>query len=172
MRTQLVALCLLLGAAGCSESSTPTERPTPPAPPTESPDSPSFEVYRNGRFGYSVKYPTECIPQPESQNGDGRVFLCPNGAELRVWGSWGGLHDNAASAFKAEKASRGNVTYELQKADWFVISGIQDKQVYYEKQFVTENGVSAMQLRYPQSQKGQFDPLTTTISRSLTRTTP
>src|SRR4051794_7376036 len=42
-------------------------------------------TYSNARFGYSIEIPPGFVPQPEADNGDGRVFKTPT-ASLTVFG--------------------------------------------------------------------------------------
>lgn len=50
--------------------------------------SASASHYENDRFGYGVDVPESFAPQPEAENGDGRVFISrsPQG-EIAVGGS-------------------------------------------------------------------------------------
>ena len=43
----------------------------------------AFNKYCNARFGYCIDYPKQhFIPQPESENGDGRIFKNKKGGEV------------------------------------------------------------------------------------------
>ncbi|MEI9947196.1 MAG: hypothetical protein WDN26_23645 [Chitinophagaceae bacterium] len=43
-----------------------------------------FDTYCNARFGYCIDYPGILFPQPESENGDGRVFKDKQGNEALI----------------------------------------------------------------------------------------
>ena len=81
----IVLLALAIGMASCSNNNSKTKEATKPSTSSEkldtkSPtnDAISYDTYTNPRFGFSIMYPTFLTPQPEPENGDGRVFKGEN----------------------------------------------------------------------------------------------
>jgi hypothetical protein len=96
--------------------------------PGEGADRHSWKTYTNVRFQYRICYPADfMVPQGEPDNGDGQKFLARDGAELIVYGSNNALGESLKKKL-ADTGSRlagpsGRVTYQMLKANWFVVSG-------------------------------------------------
>lgn len=120
--------------------------------------------YVNNRFGYSISYPENFIPQPEADNGDGRVFLSHDGLiEIRVWGSY---HPSFEEAYQ-ELLDEKQVTYRVKKNQWFVVSGIEDKNIFYQKTFSGRHALYSVRFTYPKRMNSTFSPLLETIVRTF-----
>lgn len=133
----------------------------------------AYVTYYNARFSYSIAYPARVlIPQGEAANGDGQKFLSKDGrAEMLVYGSNNALNQTLRDAYQEELSSaahpRRRVTYQVIKADWFVVSGTENGRVFYQKTFLREDVFKTFRIEYNESQKGTFDAVTTTIARSF-----
>src|SRR4051794_3302166 len=96
----------------------------------------TYSTYSNARFGYSIDYPKGVVkPQPESANGDGRVFASADGQiELRVWGSYNALGTTLKQKYADDvKQHACCVSYKPLLTKTYVLSGASGKQVFYEK---------------------------------------
>jgi hypothetical protein len=61
----------------------------------------NYDTYGNARFGYSISYPSNLIPQGESENGDGQAFETKDkSAKLTVWGSHNALDQSLKEKYK------------------------------------------------------------------------
>jgi len=110
----------------------------------------SFDKYCNARFGYCIDYPIGIIyPQPESYNGDGRVFKNKQGEDiLTVWGrnnsdpDFGHIlieqqFNNDLHGGEVEGDSKDLViTYKKLGKSFFVISGFSKGKIFYQKTIV------------------------------------
>ena len=134
-----------------------------------------YVTYYNSRFEYSIKYPTKVfVPQEPSWTGDGRIFLAQDGAEMRVWGQYNFLFDTLKKAYISDLKERGpGVTYKVLLSDSYVISGIKNGKVYYQKTILngTEGDSSAVfatfTIEYRKSDKALYDPIVTKIAASF-----
>lgn len=132
-----------------------------------------YVTYYNARFSYSIAYPARVlIPQGEPANGDGQKFLSKDGrAEMLVYGSNNALNQTLRDAYQEELSSAAHpqrrVTYQVIKADWFVVSGTENGRVFYQKTFLRDDAFKTFRIEYDESQKGTFDAITTTIARSF-----
>ncbi|MFZ6723087.1 GIY-YIG nuclease family protein [Undibacterium sp. Ji49W] len=131
--------------------------------------------YRNSRFKFSIGYiPSELSAQGESENGDGQVFSSNNlTTVLRVYGS---LNIDALSlenAFNAEilrpdtpELSR-QITYKKLKNNWYVVSGISDRKIFYLKCFLVDNHFVTLEITYPESEKKHWNEEVLKIASSF-----
>jgi hypothetical protein len=167
MKSAARLACLLAGlilGAGI-----PVIAPAPALPVAQA----GFRPYLNARFGYRIDYPADFIPQGESDNGDGQVFLGQDGAELRVWGGYNIFQETPASALQEElRRSRENqrqVTYQTVGRDFFVVSGYEDfgQQIFYLKKIVRPSLQAGFEFVYPASRRERYDRDVEAIARSL-----
>jgi hypothetical protein len=135
-----------------------------------------YETYINSRYSYSIGYPKGILtPQPEADNGDGRVFTTRDGAaELRVWGMYNALSDTLKKAYLNDLKERGSgVTYKVLMRDGYVISGVHGNKVYYQKTILqgsdgdTGATFSTFTVEYKKSQKAKYDPIVRRIASSF-----
>lgn len=141
----------------------------------------SFGSYCNNRFDYCIDYPKDTIyPQPESQNGDGRVFKNKNGDKvLTVYGHWAMNTDGEDMTLRQqyENDLQGNdepegnnnrtITYQKLGTDYFVISGYQDKKIFYQKTILKNGAFCYAILRYNESDKALYDKVSERIFSSF-----
>lgn len=132
-----------------------------------------YRTYHNARFDYSISYPAKVlIPQGEAENGDGQKFLSKDGSvEMLVYGSNNALDQTLPQVYQEETSSAEHpnrkVTYQVIRADWFVVSGVDGSRVFYQKTFLRRGVLKTLRIEYDQSQKATFDSITATISRSF-----
>ncbi len=134
-----------------------------------------YVTYYNSRFEYSIKYPTKVfVPQEESANGDGRVFLAKGGAELRVWGQYNALMDTVREAYENDLNEYGRgVTYKVLQNNGYVISGTKGNKVYYQKTMLNgsdgDGGAvfATFTIEYKKTEKAKYDPIVTKIAASF-----
>jgi hypothetical protein len=132
-----------------------------------------YATYLNARFGYSIRYPVSLQPQPEAENGDGRVFLSADGkTTLTVWGrlpvSPAGDLEQAMTYAKENR----RVNYRIKRPTWFVLSGFtNDSKVFYSKTVLvsdrTGTYLKTFEFVYPISQKAQWDSIVTRVEQSF-----
>ena len=144
---------------------------TAPAMPT-APTDIDYQRYRNDRFDYSVLYPQDILmPEGEPTNEDGQVFRSEDGnIVLRVYGTHNAGEETLAQRYEQAQTGR-SVTYRtIETDDFFVVSGNDDGDVFYQKTLL-ENGVfKTLELRYPQAQRREFDAIARTIADSFATT--
>ena len=118
--------------------------------------------YENGRFGYGVDVPEGFAPQPEAENGDGRVFISrsPQG-EIAVWAQYNALEQTLAEAADFAAGERVIAYRRLNgKQNWFVLSWLDDEgKVVYLRQQLSGDTIYALRFTYPQSEQKAFDTI-------------
>jgi hypothetical protein len=153
------AVCAMIAVAGLpARAGTPAEH--------------NWQIYTNVRFGYHICYPADLlIPQPEADNGDGRVFTAASGASLRVWGVNNAAEQSLAVYTNDLVDSGAKVTYRTVEPPLSVISGRKDGEIFYAKTLSTKDASDAFRtfvLTYAESQASLFDGIADKLSSCFT----
>ena len=116
------------------------------------------------RFQYAICYPDDLlVPQGESQNSDGQKFLANDGGALIVFGVNNSLHeflkDVLTDTALRLSGRQGKVTYRVLKANWFVVSGQNDRFVFYVKTIYSHGQFKSFELTYPPTAAAVYGPL-------------
>lgn len=134
----------------------------PPVPP-------GWREYRNARFAYSICYPPGLAPQPEADNGDGRLFLARDGARLAVWGGYDADRRGLAASLAQDAArltgARGRVTYRAVGRDAGVVSGLAAERLFYVKTLLRGDRTITFELSYPQRLAARYRPVVESLAR-------
>jgi hypothetical protein len=125
-----------------------------------------YKDYCNARFGFCVSYPNSFKAQGESDNGDGQEFKSLDGkVSLIVFHDgrenfYESISECKTESYRADAASDESkrVTYKKMGEDYFVISGYQGTNIFYQKSIFTEVGMMTAILKYPVSQRTTYDP--------------
>jgi hypothetical protein len=123
-----------------------------------------WRTYTNVRFQYAICYPEDLlVPQGEAENSDGQSFVGKDGARLTVFGQNNALDESLKDA-SAATASRlagpsGKVTYQVLKANWFVVSGRRGSTVFYAKTDYSDDQFKSFELTYEDSAASTYKPL-------------
>ena len=133
--------------------------------------------YDNGRFGYSVCYPPELVPQREADNGDGREFKSRDGkVTARAYGSFEQPADGGKTPFAQElgyamdyaKTLKVTISYKLVKPHVFVLSGASPSGlVWYRKEIEAQDRTVTLEFEYPAALKAGMDPVAAKMSACL-----
>ena len=162
-RVALITLILVTGGALSQDV---------PLGSVYSKDGVSYGTYFNGRFGFAAAVPLDYLqPEAGALGGSGQVFSAPTGEELRVFGSTLLLENDLAEAYSvlSQDTPDRQVTYKVEREDWFVVSGFDGDTVFYTKVMLhPESGAYlTLTLRYDRSLKPTFDPITEEVVRSF-----
>ena len=134
----------------------------------------TYRTYHNARFDFSISYPADVlIPQGESENHDGQKFRSRDGrAEMLVYGSYNALNQTLRQLYSEETNPSADhphrtVSYKTLKGNWFVVSGIEEGRVFYQKTMLAKGIFKTLRIEYDESQKDRFDSLTAQMVRSF-----
>ena len=134
----------------------------------------NYRIYHNARFSYSIAYPVDIlIPQGEAANGDGQKFLSRDGrTEMLVYGSNNSLDQTIKQVYEEEITGSSEhqarvVTYKVLRADWFVVSGIENGRIFYHKTMLRSGVFKTFQIEYDESEKQVFNPIAAKIAASF-----
>jgi hypothetical protein len=133
-----------------------------------------YSTYHNARFDYSISYPVNIlVPQGESVNADGQRFVSKDGrTEMLVYGSHNSLNQSLREVYEDESnrtAEHPNrvISYQILRQDWFVVSGVENGRVFYQKTMFRNSVFKTFRIEYDEQQKRTFDPITVAIARSF-----
>ena len=132
-------------------------------------DEITYQTYSNSRFGFAIKYPAHWVPQPAPENNDGRRFDSPDGrASLSAWGSFNALEDTIGTGLQREFETPGRkITYKVLKKDWYVVSGYENGNIFYQKTILKDDVFYSFLLVYPPEDKSLFDPVVAAVAKSF-----
>ena len=145
-------------------------------------DSNSVDVYCNARFGYCVSYPAFLKPQPESANGDGKVFKNEAGeTALTVYGALNqdengdllSIEKQFKSDLKSQANSKSEITYQKLGKNFYVISGRKNGKIFYQKTIARKESLGKREsfcfaiLEYKESEKAKYDGVSASILKSF-----
>lgn len=127
-----------------------------------------WAVYENARFGYSIAYPSDLLaPQPEADNGDGRAFRNKT-ASMQVFGMNMLLGETLRGEFDRIVEDYENVSYKIFRNNFFVVSGIDEGNIYYQKIIERKDGTFiSFYIQYPQNKRAVYDKITAKIADSF-----
>jgi hypothetical protein len=123
---------------------------------------PAYQTYQNARFGFSIDYPANLKPQPESGNGDGRRFVSADGQTvLTAYAGYNvlddGLPDYRKMARKGWQEKHATITLDQKLATGFVLSGQVKGAIFYEKTVLRAGTLTTFIWEYPATRKVEMD---------------
>jgi hypothetical protein len=134
-----------------------------------------FDFYKDASSGLRVDYPSTIFPtMVDIENGAGRKFASTDTA-CRFYISEGpndvgATTSDIAALTKQYYSDRGaTVTYERSLDRWYVISGVDHGDIYYEKGMLSPDGkvIGVLLVEYPQMIARSFEPIIRRMSRSF-----
>lgn len=134
------------------------------------------DKYYNARFEYCLDYPKFLNPQPESQNGDGRIFINKKGEKiLRVFGRLN--LDSEGETISLERQYQADIQDNLKKNNvitnkklgktFFVISGYRNGKIFYQKTILKNDAFAFAILQYPKDEKETYDKVSMEIFKTF-----
>jgi len=139
----------------------------------------SYDTYCNSRFEYCIDYPKDIIyPQPESANGDGRIFIDKQGQEiLRVFGRNNSDPDFGNITLEQQfhtdlhdiekQTDHQIITYQKLGKNFFIISGYNNDRFFYQKTILKKGAFGYAMLQDEKSDKVTFDKISERIFKSF-----
>lgn len=174
MRARVIFYALALGIATGFVTGVATTGSIGAAASKQPSDRHNWMTYVNVRFQYAICYPEDLlVPQGEPANSDGQKFLSnKDNAELAVYGGNNALYQTLRQRL-SDTANRladssGKVTYKVQKANWFVLSGQGGQPIFYAKTLFSQGQFKSFELTYDRSAAALYDPLVGRIASCFT----
>lgn len=131
----------------------------------------NYTVYTNSRGAYTLIYPpARLLPENTAADEtsqhftspDGRVRLSTDAQPISAGTTLADLYNRARIP-----TNNRSVTYSVLRDDWFVVSGYENGEVYYQKSLLDNGVLKSFQMHYPEELKPEFDAITAQISWSF-----
>jgi hypothetical protein len=130
-------------------------------------------TYRNDRFGFSFSYPGDSfLAQPPSPNDDGRVFVSRDGNARILAGALSNSEGMGLQTYRSlvlqQSYGGAAIDYAPVRDTWFVLSGVRDGIMFYERVTFTCGGrrINSWAMLYPAAERKVYDPIVEHIARS------
>jgi hypothetical protein len=129
-------------------------------------------TYHNDRYGTTIDYPDIFKPQPPPDSNDGRTFKNAAGADFWVAASYNALDFDVARYrdFVVKNLDpAAAVTYQARGDIWFVISGTNGANIFYERHLLSYGAqlTESFAISYPASLKQTYDPIAARMAKSF-----
>lgn len=141
----------------------------PPDNQNHAADHPGYLFYHNWRYGFSLEVPANFIAQRPPDNGDGLGWSSPDGAtEIAAGGSNNVFGDTLQSLMQEHIAmEEDEVTYQASGPNWFVLSGYDGANIFYEKVYLGKDTENDLRIEYPADEKEKYDSMVSTVAASF-----
>jgi hypothetical protein len=129
-------------------------------------------TYRNPLYGFSISYPTAEFAPQEPLADEGRVWASPDGSAKLLAG---GLSNDDGLSLREyrdlvlrESYPGAEVDYAPIRDTWFVLSGVHDGTMFYERVTFTCGGrvINSWALLYPQAERRRYDRVVEQVAQS------
>lgn len=137
-------------------------------------DAGNWQTYVNTKYQFSLNIPEAIfIPDPKAAASEaGRVWVSRDGLARLVASAGNNDSGETPASYRAFVMQRSyvdaTVTYAPVRSRWFVLSGVKDDKMFYERiTFVCQGGlIYGWQMTYPNEQRHIYDPIVEAIHKS------
>ncbi len=136
-------------------------------------DRGDFATYRNDRYGFSLSYPAGTFaPLPSPANDGSRVFVSRDGNARLLAGALPNPDGMALRDYRSlvlQQSYQGaDVDYAPVRDNWFVLSGMRDGAIFYERVTFTCGGrlINSWAMLYPAADRRLYDRIVEHVARS------
>jgi hypothetical protein len=129
-------------------------------------------TYFNKRFGFTLSYPTASFKPREPLSEDGRVWISHDGTARLLAGALANTDGMTLAEYREfllkESYAGAVIDYAPVRNTWFVLSGIRDGTVFYERVTFTCSGrlINSWAMLYPEGKKRRYDRILERVARS------
>lgn len=131
----------------------------------------TYNTYSNGRFGFSVNYPSSFSGGVEPTNGDGATYTDGTCTITVYAGHMNILEDNETveTYYQRElEAIGGSAFYQTVNGNSYVISYFEGDTIVYRKGIAQDGIISTLIIEYPASLSSQYESMVDEVSGSFT----
>ena len=129
--------------------------------------------YRNPKFGFSLSLPADLFKPGETRNAEvGSLWISHDGQARLVAGAQANESGETLQAYRRyimeTTYTDASFDYTPSRDNWFVLSGIKDGQMFYERVTFACDGryIYGWQLMYPVAERRRYDRIVETIHRN------
>lgn len=131
-------------------------------------------TYTNEQLGYSISYPKEILLLQDSGNGEEQIFKSAEGkAELRIYSDKrvdkSGTPLSFNTAYEEDIADKKGrqIAHSALSPNYYVISGLDQDMLYYQKTIFTKGALVTAVLKYPKEEKDTYNAMLSPIFNSF-----
>jgi hypothetical protein len=142
-----------------------------PAAQSVAQDNVGLATYRNERHGFSLSYPAEQFIALPSATEDGRQFVSKDGSARLLVGTLPNFDNKNLRDYRTfvlnESYPGAKVDYAPLRDRWFVISGVRNGMVFYQRVNFTcgNRNINSWAVVFPEAQKAVYEPIIEQIHR-------
>lgn len=123
-----------------------------------------WRSFADGHAGVHISYPADVfLPRPSEGGSSARVFVSRDGGARFAIGARSSAEGESPAYFRRHllgtDARYDNLTYGPRGRDWFVLSGYDGDNIYYEKVMFScgRSVTSVFLISYPIAQRARYD---------------
>ncbi len=121
-------------------------------------DSPNYNKFVNGRFGYSIYVPREFTIAKFPANSAGCSFEDEYGSAFSVYGMHNSIGQTIEQAYSEDLAKHPNYALADKGSEWYAISYLDNGRIVYKKCFINANYINTWSFVYPQWLGERYNP--------------
>ena len=131
-----------------------------------------FATYRNERHGFSLRYPAGTFAAQPPPNDNGRIFLSQDGNARLLAGALPNADGMNLLAYRSlvlkQSYPGAAIDYAPVRDNWFVLSGIRDGVMFYERVTFTCGGrlINSWAMLYPAADRQLYDRIVEQVART------
>lgn len=129
-----------------------------------------FTRYENAAYLYSIAYPDSLLRQvqPVGENR-GAEFASPAGdVRMLVYAAEESTREEMDAQYRSALGSPGaTIIYRARDDDWYIVSGEEGEQIFYEKSMSHGGMLKTFRIQYPAARKAYYDAVTAIMSASF-----
>lgn len=134
-----------------------------------------WATIQNKRFGFQIAYPANILFPVKSPSGDdGRVLKSKDGRATMIVATFENNEGQTLDTYRQFLLNKiypnAKIDYGPRKQRWFVISGAQNSETFYERITFSCGGqlINSWAIRYPTSEHRLYDRVVDAISKTYT----
>lgn len=132
-----------------------------------------WTTYRNARHGFMIAYPAGVFENDAArETEDGRMVVSRDGQAKLLVGAFANESALSMADYRqqllTDNYSGATLDYAPVKDRWFVLSGVRDGVMFYERVTFTCGGrlINSWAMLYPATERRRFDRVVEAVARS------
>ena len=128
---------------------------------------PNYYKYVNGRYLFSIDFPTDLSVALEASNLSGANFSSPD-RQVKVTVSGSQNSTQTTNSEEYNRALKGkDVAYSATGTDWHTVSWKENGKIFYMKTFVSLQYLTGFLFEYPENQKYNYEPIVGNLDKTF-----
>lgn len=134
-----------------------------------------WTTVKSDRHGFAIAFPASVFAQQMPvKSDDGRVFISEDGKAKLLVGAFENSENNTLEEYRqfllSEQYAGADIDYAPTRRRWFVLSGEQDGQMFYQRVAFTCAGrlINSWAMVYPVAERKLYDRVVEAVARTFT----